>query len=92
MRIQSTLHRSDHPEGAPHVWAVQTTNNRSCGFLTGATTTFGRLRANFACGNVSRRGVLWGLPRQRGALWHIYFSKGASPKRLHLVGISHAWL
>lgn len=86
--IKTRLDRSAHQRIGHQIWALQTTTNRRCSFLSGASSTFGHLRANYGC---SPNGVIWGYPRQRRPVWTAFFSRGPHPKRLHKVKVAVAW-
>jgi hypothetical protein len=75
----------------PSAWALQLSNGLRCGFLTGATSSIGQLRANFGC---TRRVTLWGEPNRSAADWTILAGRPSATRRKQLrrVSIATAWL
>jgi hypothetical protein len=75
----------------PSAWALQLTNGLRCGFLTGATSAIGNLRANFVC---SPKVILWGEPNRRAGDWTILAGRISATKKRQLrrVTIAAAWL
>jgi hypothetical protein len=80
------------------VWALELTDGRRCGFISGATAAFGDLRLNYVCPDGTS---LWGEPNRSRAVWTILASPSgtnyedepafhANP-RLFAVAVKTAW-
>jgi hypothetical protein len=77
------------PSTAVRPWGIKTVAGLKCRYVTGATTTIGGRRANYACKHSNT--WLWGAPFRNTEPWKIYAAPLNASKLKHKARIAIAW-